>query len=36
MALSRVEPMRDVVVKRNLMVDSYSTLMARLLEQLDS
>lgn len=35
-ALSRVEPMCDVVVKRNLMVDSYSTLMANLLEQLDS
>ena len=36
MALSRVEPMREVVVKRNLMADSYSTLMASLLEQLDS
>lgn len=35
-ALSRVEPMCDVVVKKNLMVDSYSTLMANLLEQLDS
>ena len=36
MALSRVVPMREVVVKRNLMADSYSTLMASLLEQLDS
>ena len=36
MALSRVVPMREVVVKRNLMADSYSTLMANLLKQLDS
>ena len=35
-ALSRVEPTQDVVVKKNLMVDSYSTLMANLLKQLDS
>lgn len=35
-ALSRVEPTQDVVVKKKLMVDSYSTLMANLLEQLDS
>lgn len=35
-ALSQVEPMREVVVKRNLMTDSYSDLMAGLLERLDS
>lgn len=35
-ALSQVEPTREVVVKRNLMADSYSVLMAGLLERLDS